>query len=213
MYKYILFDLDGTLTDPAIGITNSVMYALEKFGIETHSREELYKFIGPPLVDSFMNFYGLTPEKAQKAVDYYREYFKPKGIYENSLYDGVKELLGELKEQNKSIILATSKPLVFAKEILRYFDLEKYFSFVAGATMDSSRSKKADVIRYALEECQITDLNEAIMVGDREQDIFGAAQNNIKAIGVLYGYGSLQELKNAGADFIAATLPEILNYI
>lgn len=213
MYNYILFDLDGTLTDPAEGITNSVSYALEKFGIIVSDKRELYKFIGPPLVDSFMEYYGFSEEDANKAVAYYREYFKPKGIYENAIYDGTVSLLSELKKQNKTVILATSKPELFAKEILKYFSIDGYFDFVAGATMDKTRNKKSDVIAYALSECEITDLKSCLMVGDRNQDINGARANGIDSVGVLYGYGDRQEHETAGATYIAETVEDILKYI
>ena len=131
MYRYILFDLDGTLTDPGMGITNSVAYALDKFSITVPDRSELYKFIGPPLVDSFMNYYGFSEEDANRAVAYYREYFKPTGIYENEIYDGVPELLEGLKAQGKTVILATSKPEIFAHEILKHFGIFSYFDLAA----------------------------------------------------------------------------------
>ena len=140
MYKYILFDLDGTLTDPGLGITNAVMHALKKFNIEVPDRSELYKFIGPPLLESFQKYYGMSEEESQMALQYYREYFKPYGLYENTVYDGIEELLVTLKAQGKKLILATSKPEPFAVEILRHFGLDKYFDFVAGATMDEKRS-------------------------------------------------------------------------
>ncbi|MBE6683860.1 MAG: HAD family hydrolase [Ruminococcaceae bacterium] len=213
MYNYILFDLDGTLTDPAEGITNSVSYALEKFGIIVSDKRELYKFIGPPLVDSFMEYYGFSEEDANKAVAYYREYFKPKGIYENAIYDGTVSLLSELKKQNKTVILATSKPELFAKEILKYFSIDGYFDFVAGATMDKTRNKKSDVIAYALSECEITDLKSCLMVGDRNQDINGARANGIDSVGVLYGYGDRQEHEAAGATYIAETVEDILKFV
>lgn len=213
MYQYILFDLDGTLTDPGLGITNSVMYALKKFNIEVDERASLYKFIGPPLQGSFQNFYGFSEEESALAVEYYREYFRDRGLYENEVYEGIPELLSDLKKQGKKLILATSKPEEFAKEILRYFDLAKYFDFVAGATMDSTRVKKADVIAHALNQCHITDVSVAIMIGDREHDILGAKQVGMDAIGVLYGYGNLEELKVAGADDIVSKPCDIANKI
>lgn len=209
MYKYILFDLDGTLTDPGLGITNAVMYALKKFNIEVAERSELYKFIGPPLLESFEKFYGLPKEESQLALQYYREYFKPYGLYENTVYDGIVELLAELKKCGLKLILATSKPEPFAIEILKHFHLDKYFDFIAGATMDEKRVKKADVIAYALESCDISDFSSAIMVGDREHDVLGAKQIGLASIGVLYGYGDLDELKNAGATYIAKNPEDI----
>ena len=213
MYQHILFDLDGTLTDPAEGITNSVAYALDKFGITVTDKRELFKFIGPPLVDSFMGFYGFSEEDANQAVVYYREYFKPKGMLQNEIYEGVRELLDEIKALGKSIILATSKPEIFAIEILKHFEIFDYFDFVAGATLDSTRNKKADVIAYALDSMKITDKASCLMVGDRNQDINGAKANGIASLGVLFGYGDLEELTNAGADYIAETVSDIKKYI
>ena len=213
MYNYILFDLDGTLTDPGRGITNSVAYALNKFGIEVADKKELYKFIGPPLTDSFEKYYGFSSEDAVTAVEYYREYFKPKGIYENEIYEGVPELLKTLKENGKAVILATSKPELFAKEILKYFGIDVYFDFVAGATLDKTRTKKGDVIAYALNSLGITDKEKCLMVGDREQDINGAKQNGIDSLGVLYGYGDMQELTNVKSTYIAKTVTDIIKYV
>lgn len=209
-YQYLLFDLDGTLTDSALGITNSVKYALEEFGIVVKDRGELLKFIGPPLVDSFMEYYGFSREKAAEAVAIYREYFQAKGIFENRVYDGVEEVLKELKDRGKTLILATSKPEVFTVRILEHFHLAEYFYFVAGATMDESRNKKDQVIAYALEQCKIADKSEALMIGDREHDILGAGANGIDSVGVLYGFGSREELEAAGADYIVETLEELL---
>lgn len=213
MYNTILFDLDGTLTDPGIGITNSVAYALNKFGISVADKTELYKFIGPPLKDSFMKYYGFNQSKALLAVDYYREYFRDKGIFENKVYDGVQKLLSDIKNSGRKIALATSKPELFAKQILDYFNLTEYFDFIGGATMDSSRSTKGDVIKYTLQNIKIKDLSTIVMVGDREQDIIGAKQAGIDSIGVLFGYGDRKELENAGAVCIAKTVKEIINYI
>lgn len=213
MYKYILFDLDGTLTDPAEGITNSVAYALDKFGITVEDKTQLNVFIGPPLVETFMSFAGLTEEDANRAVTYYREYFKPKGIFQNKMYSGVPELLQKLKADGKSVILATSKPEVFAKDILAHFGIEQYFDFAAGASWDLSRNKKADVIAYALESCGITEKDKCLMVGDRKHDINGAQENQIDSLGVLFGYGSLEELQTAGATYIAQTVEDIIKFI
>ena len=210
MFKNILFDLDGTLTDPGVGITNSVAYALKKYGITVTDKTVLYKFIGPPLQTSFKEFYGFSENDSALAVEYYREYFTDKGIYENQVYDGILELLSSLNSCGKTIILATSKPEPFALRILEHFDLKQYFHFVAGATMDSSRSEKADVIRYALEQNKIEDVSQAIMVGDRKHDVIGASENGIAAIGVLFGYGSKEELEKAGATYIAKNPDDIL---
>lgn len=203
MYKYILFDLDGTLTDPAEGITNSVAYALKKFDIEIKDKTELYKFIGPPLQASFKEFYGFNDEQSTLAIEYYREYFRDKGMFENKVYDEIPELLQTLKSDGHTLIVATSKPEKFAMQILEHFDLIKYFDFVAGASMDGSLSAKADIIKYALEKNNITDLKSTIMVGDRKHDIIGAIENNIDSIGVLFGYGSKEELEQASATYIS----------
>ena len=213
MYKYLLFDLDGTLTDPGLGITNSVMYALRKFNINVEERASLHKFIGPPLRHSFETFYGFSGEKSELAVQYYREYFKSQGLYENKIYDGIEDLLTQLKERGKSLIVATSKPECFAIEILQHFNLYGYFDFVAGATMDETRNKKSDIIKYALDSCNIYDKSSAIMIGDREHDIIGAKENELDSLGVLFGYGSYDELKGVGATFIAERPMDILEYV
>ena len=212
MYKTVLFDLDGTLTDPGLGITNSVAYALKKYGIEVSDREKLYSFIGPPLKDSFKKYYGFSDEKAMGAIMYYREYFSDKGIFENEVYDGIKELLRSIKASGRKIILATSKPEEFALRILEHFELTEFFDVVAGASMDEKRNKKGDVIKYALEKGCLTP-EDAVMIGDREHDIFGAQENGIDTIGVLYGYGSRDELEKAGAMYIAETVNDIFDLL
>ena len=213
MYKYLLFDLDGTLTDPGLGITNSVMYSLRKLGINVDDRASLYKFIGPPLKDSFGKFFGFSSKQSELAVQYYREFFKEKGMFENEVYDGIPNLLKQLKGNNKTLIVATSKPETFSVEILRHFELYDYFDFVAGATLDETRNKKADIIQYAMECCNISEHSSTIMIGDREQDIMGAKENGLDSLGVLFGYGSYDELKNAGATFIANKPMDILKYV
>lgn len=212
MYDIILFDLDGTLTDPGLGITNSVAYALRYYGIEVEDRKSLYTFIGPPLGDSFMKYYGFSEEKAMEAIGVYREYFRDKGLYENEVYEGVRELLEKIKASGRKIVLATSKPEEFSVRILEHFDLMKYFDVVAGASMDEKRNKKGDVIKYAMEKGGFT-AEKAIMIGDREHDVFGAKENDLPSIGVLYGYGSEDELKNAGADYIAETVEDIYDLL
>ena len=207
--KYILFDLDGTVTDPMIGITKSVQYALNKFDIEVEDLNELCKFIGPPLKDSFMNFYNFTEEDALNAITYYREYFSTKGLYENTVYENFEDMLISLKEKNKSLIIATSKPTVFVEKILEHFNLKKYFDFIAGSNLDNTRTKKADVISYALEQQGITEVSEIIMIGDREHDVIGAKALNIESIGVLHGYGSYDELSNSGANYIVKDVKEL----
>ena len=212
-YRYCLFDLDGTLTDPGIGITNSVMYALEKFGIHVSDRAELFSFIGPPLGESFRRQFGFSEEQAQKAVEYYREYFRPKGIFENSVYEGIPELLKKLRERNITVALATSKPYEFAVRILEHFELKQYFDYIGGATMDGRISKKADVIAHLLDEFGNVDKAEVLMIGDRAQDVEGARANGLHSAGVLWGYGSAEELQGAGADYLAAKPEELLRIV
>ena len=213
MYQYIFFDLDGTLTDPGIGITNSVMYALKKWNIEVADRSELYKFIGPPLVDSFEKYYGFSKEEAEQAVVYYREYFREKGLYENTIYDGSEKLLSDLKASGKKVVLATSKPQEFAEIILKHFQIDCYFDVVAGATMDGTRSKKTDVILYALATCGIEDKSQVVMVGDREHDIIGAKNAGLDSIGVLCGYGDREELETAGATHVVEKIEDVWEFV
>lgn len=213
MYSVVLFDLDGTITESGIGITRSVAYALKKYGIEEHDQAKLDTFIGPPLIDSFQRLYGFSAEQARQAVDAYREYYGTKGIFENRVYDGVETLLGSLRDTGKRCILATSKPEHYAEQILAHFGLSSYFDVVAGATMDEKRTDKASVIAYALDKAGISDLSQVIMVGDRKHDILGAKENGLPAIGVLYGYGSREELEAAGADHLAATPMDILPFL
>lgn len=206
MYHTILFDLDGTLTDPGVGITSSVAYALAHYGITVSDRSELYRFIGPPLQDAFRQYYGFSKEQADEAVLYYRERFRSIGIYENEIYPGIADLLAALQAAGKRIVLATSKPEEFARIILDHFHLTPYFSCITGATFDGTLCKKADVIREALSRCCITDTEGLVMVGDREHDIHGASAVGLDSIGVLYGYGCREEHEAAGATHIAATV-------
>ena len=211
--EYFLFDLDGTLTDPKEGITKSVQYALRHFGIETENLDELCCFIGPPLKDSFMEYYGFSEEQAGKAIDVYREYFATKGLYENKAYEGIAEVLQSFLNAGKKLYVASSKPEVFVRMILKHFELDSYFTFMGGADMGETRVKKADVIRYVLEECNIRDLDKTVMIGDRKHDVLGAKETGITSVGVLYGYGSRQELKNAGADVLAETIFDLQNLL
>ena len=211
---YILFDLDGTLTDPGMGITNSVMHALTHFGITVTNRSDLYRFIGPPLMDSFMEYYVLTEEQAVEAVRVYREYFADKGWAENTVYSGIEVLLADLVAAGKMLLVATSKPQIFAERILVHFGLDKYFTHICGVALQAPRGySKADVIRDALDRAGVSDLTTAVMVGDRHHDIDGAKVVGMDSIGVLYGYGDRTEHEAAGADAIAesvATLKAML---
>ena len=212
-YDTVLFDLDGTLTDPGEGITNSVAYALRQFGIENTDRTQLYKFIGPPLKESFIKYYGFSDQQAKEAVAQYRVYFAPKGLFENKVYPGVPQLLAQLRAKGYKLLLATSKPEGFAVQILEHFGLLEYFDVAAGATMDGSRVAKADVIAYALQKAGVTDRTRAVMVGDRLHDVEGAKAQGLACIGVLYGYGDAAELTAAGAAHLAATPAEVLQYL
>lgn len=213
MYQTILFDLDGTLTDSGQGILNSVTYALDVMGIENPGNHVLKTFIGPPLQDSFQSIFQLSEQESCQAVTHYRHYFKKQGIFENQVYDGIPQLLENLKHSGKQMILATSKPEIFASQILEQFQLAHYFDFIGGASLDSSRQKKGDVIAYSLKNAGISDPSSAIMIGDRKHDIIGAKENQLAAIGVLYGYGNQAELEQAGAHFIAKTVSEIQNFL
>lgn len=207
--KYVLFDLDGTLTDSFEGITKSVQYALRHYNIEVDNLEELRKFIGPPLVDSFKAFYNFNDEESKKAVEKYRERFSKTGIFENRVYDGIYELLEELKAENKILIVATSKPKIFADRIIKHFNLDKYFDDICGSNLDGTLNNKSEVIAFAIKNNKIKNLNQVIMSGDRKHDIIGAKQNGIESVGVLYGYGNLEELTNEHADYIAHDVSEL----
>ena len=212
MAKSILFDLDGTLTDPGMGITNSAMYALEQLHLPVPPRTELYKFIGPPLRDSFREFYGMNDAEADEAIRLFRVYFADRGLHENELYEGVVPMLKALDESGFHLVLATSKPEQWAKVILDHFGLSRYIRDAAGATMDHSRSAKADVIAYALERFGV-DPADAVMVGDRKHDMEGGRANGLPGVGVTYGYGDRAELTAAGAAAIADTPAELLTIL
>lgn len=205
--KHILFDLDGTLTDPMMGITKSVRYALNYYGIEVNNLNDLLPFIGPPLRDSFQEYYGFDEAKANEAVEKYREYYKNDGIFDNKVYRGMKECLQTLKDNGKKLYVATSKPEFFAKQIIDHFSLSEYFEYIGGSEFNS-REKKAEVIEYVLKTNQI-DNDDVIMVGDRKHDIIGAHENKIPCVGVLYGYGTEDELKQYQADYLVASVEEL----
>lgn len=208
---YLLFDLDGTLTDPKEGITKSVRHALHAFGIEAENLDDLCCFIGPPLKDSFMECYGFTESDAQKAVEIFREYFSSQGIFENKVYEGTRESLEALVKSGKKLYVASSKPEVFVRMILEHFELDSYFEFMGGADFEEIRVKKADVIRYVLDTCEIRDISKTVMIGDRKHDILGAKEFGMESVGVLYGYGSREELTKAGADFLVESILGLQN--
>lgn len=208
-YTYLLMDLDGTVTDPMEGITRGVQYALASLGVDVQDRRLLCPFIGPPLKASFQEFYHLNEEDTTRAIAKYREYFSTQGIFENEMYEGMEAFLQTQQAAGKQLVLATSKPEPFALRILDYFQLTPYFTFVGGSSLDNGRTEKEEVIRYILDSLAISDLSSAIMIGDRKFDIEGAHANGLQAIGVLYGYGSREELERAGADYLAADLAEL----
>lgn len=210
---FLLFDLDGTITDPKEGITKSVQYSLRAFGINVENAEDLIPFIGPPLRDSYRKYYGFDEKEAEKAVEKYRKYFSEQGIFENNLYTGMDLLLKKQCEDGKKLIVTTSKPTVFAERILKHFQIAQYFTFVSGSELDGRRSKKAEVIRYALENLNIAAVDKAVMIGDREHDIIGAHEVGMDGIGVLYGYGDLRELTDAGAAYIVNSVGELLELL
>ncbi len=207
MYDVILFDLDGTLTDPKPGITKSVQYALSKMDIVEEDIEKLTPFIGPPLKASFKEFYNMSDEQATQAIVYYRERFSTVGLYENMVYVGMQELLEELQNRGKKLYVATSKPSVFAIKILEHFRLIHFFQAVIGSELDGTRVEKTEVIKFVLST--IEDRSRIVMIGDRKYDIMGARENQIDAIGVAYGYGSYEELETAKPNYIVNTVSEL----
>ncbi len=207
--RYLLFDLDGTLTNPKEGITKSLQYALHHVGIEVEDLDSLEKHIGPPLIDGLRDIQGLKEEEIKEATRWYREYFKEKGIFLNVKYEGIDDLLNTLVKAGRTLILATSKPEEFAREILVHFNLDHYFTDICGAAMDDTRRKKGDIIAYALKKNGINDKEQVVMIGDRLHDIKGARENGISSIGVLYGFGSKEELTEAGAGSLAKDLEEL----
>ncbi len=207
--QYLLFDLDGTVTDSQPGITRSAAYALERFGIHIDDPASLTFFVGPPLHDTFMQQYGFSGKDAVRAVAFYREYYRDRGIFENEVYPGIPELLSDLKAAGRTVILATSKPSVFAEIILEHFSLSQYFDYLSGCELDGTRSKKDEVIEYALTLAGISDRSQCVMIGDREHDVIGASKTGLASLGVLYGYGDRSELENAGADVIAGSVADL----
>lgn len=209
-YEYLLFDLDGTLTDPKEGITRCVQYALESFGIREENLDNLVCFIGPPLRESFQKYYGMSEEEAEKATAKYRERFSTVGKFENRVFDGIIPLLETLKGAGKTLALSTSKPWVFAEQILKKYELDSYFSVVVGSELDGTRDAKDEVILETLRRLGLKKgTKKAVMIGDRWHDIFGAKKCEIDAIGVEFGYAEEGELKEAGAVAVADTIEQL----
>lgn len=211
--KYLFFDLDGTLTDPEEGITKSVQYALRAFGIEVEDRKKLVPFIGPPLRDSYMEYYGFTSEQAGEGITKYREYFTDKGWKQNKVYPGIPQMLKELKAAGYRLMVATSKPEVFSVRILKYFGLDSYFDFIGGADLEETRVKKGDIIKYVLEENGITEKDSVLMVGDRMHDAIGAEEAGVECVGVLFGYGSREELEEVKTCYLAESVDDLRDFL
>lgn len=212
-FEYILFDLDGTLTDPKEGITRSIAYALEKLNEESIDEQTLESFIGPPLMESFCEVCGFDHQKAEKAIEYYRERFKQVGLYENKVYPGIDELLSLLKKKGVKLAVATSKATIFADEIVKHFKLKQYFDVVVGSNLDGTRSAKNEVIHEVLKQLSFPPKESVVMIGDRKYDIIGAQKEGISSIGVCYGYGSQEELELAKPMDIVQDIQELSKYL
>ncbi len=208
-YELVLFDLDGTLTDPKVGITSAVQYALAKHGIHEPDRDRLTPFIGPPLHESFMEFYGFPEAQAWQAVEDYREYFADRGIFENEVYPGIPELLAGLSRLGRPGVVATSKPAVYAERILVHFGLRPWLNAVAGSELDGTRVAKAEVVNFALQQFPAVTRTAVVMVGDRRHDIEGARANGIASIGVTYGYGAAEEIDAAQPTHRVSSVAEL----
>ncbi|GFM49767.1 5'-nucleotidase [Pseudomonas cichorii] len=207
-YQNILFDLDGTLTDPRLGITRSIQFALAKLGIDEPDITRLEHFIGPPLLQAFMQFYDMDEARAWEAVGFYRERFKVTGLYENQVFDGVPELLEALAGQGRTLYIATSKPWVFAHEIARHFDFAKYFKVIYGSELDGTRTDKVELIAHLLEQ-EGLDPSQTLMIGDRKHDLIGGLRNGLDVAAVGYGFGSHEELTAQTPTYHFATMAEM----
>ncbi|ATR81115.1 HAD family hydrolase [Pseudomonas sp. FFUP_PS_473] len=207
-YQNILFDLDGTLTDPREGITRSIQYALSKLGIDEPDLSRLEHFIGPPLLQAFMQFYDFDEARAWDAVNFYRERFKVTGLYENRVFEGVGELLQALEGQGRTLYIATSKPWVYAREIARHFEFDRHFKVIYGSELDGTRTDKIELIAHLLEQEQLEPA-QTLMIGDRKHDLIGARRNGLDAAAVGYGFGSFEELNAEQPAYHFATLSEL----
>lgn len=210
-YTHILFDLDGTLTDPKEGIINSIQYALKRYGIKKEDHE-LFHFIGPPLHVSFQELFG-TEEKAFEAVAVYREYFSAKGKFENFVYKGIPELLEQLKKRNKTLFVATSKPTIFAEQILEHFKIHHHFKKIIGSNLDGTHTEKKDIIQEVKNQIPLINPNDIVMIGDRKFDIIGAKHHRIDSVAVTYGYGTLEELEAETPQRIIHSVAELLELL
>lgn len=213
MISYILFDLDGTLTNPKEGITKCVQYALDAFGIHEPNLDKLIPFIGPPLLQSFQEFYGFTPEDAVTAVKKYRERFSTIGLYENFPYPGIAPMLQQLQAQGKTLAVASSKPTVFVKQILEKFELSQYFASIEGSNLDGTRTDKKEVISAVLQNFNNPPMEQLLMVGDRKYDVIGAKELGLPCVGVRFGFAAPGELESSGAIYIAQTVADLHQYL
>ena len=212
-YKYIFFDFDGTLTESGPGIKHGVAVAVKNIlGIEENRDDVMQSFIGPPLMQRFMEVYGVDRDTALILQTDYRRYYSEKGVYENEVYDGVPEMLAALRERGFILVLTTSKPYQYVDLLMDYFDLGKYFDFISSADIENGRSSKIQVLEHALEALSITDRSEVILIGDRMYDADGACEAGIDCMGVLYGYGSREELETHGVKYIAETVEDITKF-
>lgn len=210
-YEVILFDLDGTLTNPFIGISQSVQYALKKMGMDVPHTDELHSFVGPPIQESFVQKCHMTEPEVKMAISYYRERYTDKGIFENEIYPGIEQLLGLLKDEGYHLIIATSKPTVFAERIAAHFGLDQYFDHIIGSFLDGNRSNKEAIINHIIALYPENRPADFLMVGDRMHDIIGAHKAGIDSIGVLYGYGSESELRQSKPLFLAESIGELVS--
>ena len=213
MYKAIFFDLDGTLTESGEGITKSVQYALEKIGKPEEDLEKLKVFVGPPLMEQFMKYAGVDEATGRKAVEFYRERYEVKGIYENHPYEGVEKMLQELKRKGYILAVTSSKPEYYVTQILDYFKLSSYFDVAVGSEMNGARTSKSEVIEEALKRINMSDKrNEVLMVGDKEHDVLGARAAGLDCVAVAYGYGTQEELTEANPLKIVDSVDELLHF-
>jgi phosphoglycolate phosphatase len=212
-YSILLFDLDGTLTNSKIGITKSVQYALSKFNIIQNELEQLVDFIGPPLVDSFMKYYSFDSITAKQAVMYYREYYERRGMYENELYPNVLQMLESLKDKKDGMIIATSKPTVYARKVLDHFGILNCFADVVGSNLDGTRASKSEVLEHILDRLDLCDKGRIVMIGDRKHDILAANNWNIQSIAVTYGYSSPNEWEEAKPTYFANSIQQLIQLI
>lgn len=213
MITYLLFDLDGTLTNPQEGITKCVQHALRAFGIEEPDLEKLIPFIGPPLIQSFMEFYNMSEEDARKAVAVYRERFGTVGLFENFPYPGIADMLAELKAQGKILAVASSKPTIYVRRILEKFELAPYFNVIEGSNLDGTRVDKKEVIAEVLSQLDNPSADDLLMIGDRKFDVIGAREMGFGCVGVRFGFAAPDELEQSGAIYIADTVRDLHRYL